>query len=233
MQGRWAIRCVLSLFFLFFLFLSDWVRWHWPWSSKVTSGRTHMTAVLSQTHCIVQHTYIKCHVYWQRTYLQIYTLYLYSGKEIKGENTPKFISTVFRNISQPLNIFVALFWTLSWPKAIKYNALNQRRVDWAFNKAVVIHYDCTMDNCTSRQAWCSKDGLQSSSEFIFSRSGWIKDWDRFPACFFISSTLSCLGSVFRWSAPMIAVVRFTAVRALVWNNGTLQCKIDFNRNLSF
>ena len=26
---------------------------------------------------------------------------------------------------------------------------------------------------------------------------------------------------------------FTAVRALVWNNGTLLCKIDFNRNLSF
>ena len=25
----------------------------------------------------------------------------------------------------------------------------------------------------------------------------------------------------------------TAVRALVWNNGTLLCKIDFNRNLSF
>ena len=183
MQGRWAIRCVLSLFFLFFLFLSDWVRWHWPWSSKVTSGRTHMTAVLSQTHCIVQHTYIKCHVYWQRTYLQIYTLYLYSGKEIKGENTPKFISTVFRNIYQPLNIFVALFWTLSWPKAIIYNALNQRRVDWAFNKAYVVHYNCTTDNWTSRQAWCSKDGLQSSSEFIFSRWGWIKDWDRFPACF--------------------------------------------------
>ena len=27
--------------------------------------------------------------------------------------------------------------------------------------------------------------------------------------------------------------RYTAVRALVWNNGTLLCKIDFNRNLSF
>ena len=26
---------------------------------------------------------------------------------------------------------------------------------------------------------------------------------------------------------------FTAVRALVWSNGTLLCKIDFNRNLSF
>ena len=25
----------------------------------------------------------------------------------------------------------------------------------------------------------------------------------------------------------------TAVKALVWNNGTLLCKIDFNRNLSF
>ena len=26
---------------------------------------------------------------------------------------------------------------------------------------------------------------------------------------------------------------YTAVKALVWNNGTLLCKIDFNRNISF
>ena len=36
-------------------------------------------------------------------------MYLYSGKERKGKNKPKFISTVFRNIYQPLDFFVALF----------------------------------------------------------------------------------------------------------------------------
>ena len=34
---------------------------------------------------------------------------------------------------------------------------------------------------------------------------------------------------------LVSLVRLapTAVKALVWNNGTLLCKIDFNRNLSF
>ena len=39
-----------------------------------------------------------------------------------------------------------------------------------------------------------------------------------------------------WVNALFAKVHkcsFTAVRALVWNNGTLLCKIDFNRNLSF
>ena len=38
------------------------------------------------------------------------------------------------------------------------------------------------------------------------------------------------------ASPVSALLRlecYTAVRALVWNNGTLLCKIDFNRNLSF
>jgi len=35
------------------------------------------------------------------------------------------------------------------------------------------------------------------------------------------------------SLPNIVHISSTAVRALVWNNGTLLCKIDFNRNLSF
>ena len=37
----------------------------------------------------------------------------------------------------------------------------------------------------------------------------------------------------RWSSYGLRVILTTAVRALVWNNGTLLCKIDFNRNLSF
>ena len=35
------------------------------------------------------------------------------------------------------------------------------------------------------------------------------------------------------NSPQVDVLELTAVRALVWNNGTLLCKIDFNRNLSF
>ena len=35
------------------------------------------------------------------------------------------------------------------------------------------------------------------------------------------------------SMQLISLRHDTAVKALVWNNGTLLCKIDFNRNISF
>ena len=40
-------------------------------------------------------------------------------------------------------------------------------------------------------------------------------------------------NLFQFIFAISVFLRDTAVRALVWNNGTLLCKIDFNRNLSF
>ena len=45
--------------------------------------------------------------------------------------------------------------------------------------------------------------------------------------------LSCCSSNPRSSNIPFYKFPGTAVRALVWNNGTLLCKIEFNRNLSF
>ena len=47
-----------------------------------------------------------------------------------------------------------------------------------------------------------------------------------------SGLVSPRNLVHLWSAKFCNF-HTTAVRALVWNNGTLLCKIDFNRNLSF